>query len=147
MPYSNIFIAVDGSKYSENAVKKGIELAEQLNAKVVIACIVDVSQIVTTSAVGGVIDDEILKIYKDEATEVVGSLSKKFPYGKATTITGEGIPQDDIIKLARGHKADLIVMGTHGRTGLRHLFMGSVAEYVVRHSKIPVMVVPMHSKT
>jgi nucleotide-binding universal stress UspA family protein len=146
MGYSNIFIAVDGSKYSENAVKKGIELAEQLSANVIIASIVDVSQLVTNSSLGGVIDDEVLKIYKDEAEGIVNGLAKKNPYGKITTLTGDGIPQDDILKLARSHKADLIIMGTHGRTGLRHLFMGSVAEYVVRHSKIPVMVVPANAK-
>lgn len=145
MAYSNIFIAVDGSKYSENAAKKGIELAEQLKANVTLLCVVDVSQIITTASVGGIIDADVLKIYKEEAEKIVNDLAKKFPYRKTTTLVAEGIPQDDIVKTARSHKADIIIMGTHGRTGLQHLFMGSVAEYAVRHSKIPVLVVPMRA--
>ena len=55
----------------------------------------------------------------------------------------EGHPTEDIIKTAETWGADLLVVGTHGRTGLVHMLMGSVAEYLVRHSKIPVMVVPL----
>jgi nucleotide-binding universal stress UspA family protein len=54
----------------------------------------------------------------------------------------EGLPTKDIIKTAEIWEADLIVMGTHGRTGLMHLLVGSVAEHIIRHSKIPVMVIP-----
>ncbi|MEO8553595.1 MAG: universal stress protein [Kofleriaceae bacterium] len=53
-----------------------------------------------------------------------------------------GRPHDEIVKLAEELKADLIVMGTHGRTGLAHLLVGSVAERVVRTSKCPVLTVP-----
>ena len=52
-----------------------------------------------------------------------------------------GVPFVEIIKAAQKHEADLIVMGTHGRTGLAHLFLGSVAEKVVRKSKVPVLTV------
>jgi nucleotide-binding universal stress UspA family protein len=50
-----------------------------------------------------------------------------------------GIPADEIIRLAKAEHADLIVMGTHGRSGLRRLLMGSVAEEVVRKSPVPVL--------
>ncbi|MGO3183930.1 MAG: universal stress protein [Aequorivita sp.] len=53
----------------------------------------------------------------------------------------EGKPEEDILKMAENWKADLLVLGTHGRRGLKHLFMGSTAERLVRHSNIPVMVV------
>jgi nucleotide-binding universal stress UspA family protein len=53
----------------------------------------------------------------------------------------EGVPWDAIIRLARDHQADLVVMGTHGRTGVRHALIGSVAERVVRHAPCPVLVV------
>lgn len=53
----------------------------------------------------------------------------------------EGRPTKDILKTADIWEANLIVMGTHGRTGLLHLLVGSVAEYVIRHSKIPVMII------
>jgi nucleotide-binding universal stress UspA family protein len=54
-----------------------------------------------------------------------------------------GRPHDEITKLAEEAMCDLIIMGTHGRTGLAHLLVGSVAERVVRTSKVPVLTVPM----
>ncbi len=53
----------------------------------------------------------------------------------------EGIAWDAICRLAADERSDLIVMGTHGRTGLRHALLGSVAERVVRHAPCPVLVV------
>jgi nucleotide-binding universal stress UspA family protein len=52
-----------------------------------------------------------------------------------------GSAVDEIIKAVRQFHADLVVMSTHGRTGLRHVLMGSVAEHVVRHSPVPVLTV------
>ena len=52
-----------------------------------------------------------------------------------------GIPYDEIIKKAQEFNADLIVLGTHGRTGLDHVLFGSTAEKVVRKSPIPVMTI------
>jgi nucleotide-binding universal stress UspA family protein len=54
----------------------------------------------------------------------------------------EGRPTEDILKTAETWGADLIVTGTNGRTGFMHLLLGSVAEYLMRHSKLPVMGVP-----
>ena len=53
----------------------------------------------------------------------------------------EGHPADAIVRVAREEGADLIVMGTHGRTGLQHALLGSVAETVVRHAPCPVLTV------
>lgn len=52
-----------------------------------------------------------------------------------------GDPDEAIVNYAREHGADLIVMGSHGHTGLRHLLMGSVAEHVLRHAPCPVLIV------
>lgn len=52
-----------------------------------------------------------------------------------------GAPAETIVRVARQHEADLIVMGTHGRTGLQHVLLGSVAEKVVRLAECPVMTV------
>ena len=52
-----------------------------------------------------------------------------------------GVPAEAIVEYAREHNCDLVVMGTHGRTGLMHLVMGSVVEKVIRLSSCPVMVV------
>lgn len=52
-----------------------------------------------------------------------------------------GTPFLEIVRYARANNIDLIILGTHGRTGLRHVFMGSVAENVVRHANCPVLTV------
>jgi nucleotide-binding universal stress UspA family protein len=54
-----------------------------------------------------------------------------------------GRAQDVIVEVAQSRGVDLIVMGTHGRTGVRHLLLGSVAERVVRAAPCPVLVVPV----
>jgi nucleotide-binding universal stress UspA family protein len=143
---SNILIAVDGSKFSEEATHVGIELAKALKATVTFLCVVDISNLVSTASVGGIVDSEILQIYHEEAEKVVDALIKKFPYEKIRKIIPEGMPAETIMRNAKSEKADLIIMGTHGRTGIKHMLMGSVAEDVLRHSNIPVLVVPSHEK-
>jgi nucleotide-binding universal stress UspA family protein len=56
-------------------------------------------------------------------------------------VTRKGIPADEIIRFAGNEGMDLVVIATHGRTGLQHIWMGSVAERVVRHSTVPVLTV------
>ncbi len=57
------------------------------------------------------------------------------------TLVTIGIPAEEILKAARDKEADIVVMGTHGRTGIAHTIMGSVAENVVRHAPCPVLTV------
>jgi len=61
-------------------------------------------------------------------------------------VTKSGREDDETIKFAKEEKADLIVMGTHGRTGVEHVFFGSVAEKVLRNSLFPVLVIPDRKK-
>jgi nucleotide-binding universal stress UspA family protein len=60
---------------------------------------------------------------------------------KSSTVVTKGTPYLEIIKKARKEGTDLIVMGTHGRTGAKHVLMGSVAERVVRMAPCPVLTV------
>ena len=61
---------------------------------------------------------------------------------KFKTITKSGRENDEILRFAKKEKVDIIVIGTHGRTGIEHVFFGSVAEKVVRYSPFPVFVIP-----
>lgn len=65
---------------------------------------------------------------------------------RVQAIFAEGLPADEILRAARRARADLIVMGTHGRTGVSRVFMGSVAERVVRESRSPVLTVRAHGR-
>ncbi|MGB3343220.1 MAG: universal stress protein [Aequorivita sp.] len=69
-------------------------------------------------------------------------LTKSFNGYELIKFIPEGNPLEDILKTAENWKDDLLVLGRHGRTGLKHLFTGSVAERVLHHTNIPIMVVP-----
>jgi nucleotide-binding universal stress UspA family protein len=65
---------------------------------------------------------------------------------KIFRFTPEGFPEQEILSIAKEWEADLIVMGTHGRSGLGRILTGSIAEYIIRHAEIPVMVIPPRMK-
>ena len=141
MSYSKILIAVDSSEFSIQAAKKGLELAHQTKAEVALIYVVD-----TSKAIGnidaGILPEQAMVILKKEVEQTLDELSEMYSGNSILKFMPEGHPTKDILKTAEIWGADLIVMGTHGRTGLMHLLVGSVAENVVRHSKVPVMVVP-----
>lgn len=141
MSYKKILIAVDSSEFSMKAAKKGFELAHELNAKVALIFVVDVSKAIGNVEVG-LMPETALLILKKEAMQTLDGLSTMYNGKELLKFMPEGHPSDDIIKTSKTFQADLIIIGTHGRTGLQHLLMGSVAENVIRQSKIPVMVVP-----
>jgi len=68
---------------------------------------------------------------------------KKMENGtKFRIVTKSGREAEEIIKFSKNEKVDIIVMGTHGRTGIEHVFLGSVAEKVIRRSPFPVFIIP-----
>ena len=140
MAYKKILIAVDSSEYSMKAAKKGLELAHQLEAKAALIFVIDRSKAIGNID-AGIIQEQALIILKKEAEQALDELSEMYNGNELMRFMPEGNPEEDIIKTAENWNADLLVMGTHGRTGLKRLFMGSVAEHVIRHSVIPVMVV------
>jgi nucleotide-binding universal stress UspA family protein len=141
MPYNKILIAVDNSEHSLIAAKKGIELAHHLKASVALLFVIDRTKIIHSSDTG-IFAEEAAEQLRREADTTLDQVTTLFGSDDLTRLTPEGTPTEEIIKTAEGWDADLIVMGTHGRTGLLHLLLGSIAEHVLRHSKIPVLVVP-----
>jgi nucleotide-binding universal stress UspA family protein len=84
-----------------------------------------------------------LKDVAADAEERLGELAARFRAEgvEVSTVCREGYPPDVIVDVAAAEKADLVAMGTHGRSGLAHLFLGSTAERVVQRSPCPVMTV------
>lgn len=150
-----ILIGIDDSKYAENAAKYGFKLAETLDAHVGLVNILEplaipmagsgADEILGTSIQGvGAPDIDIIEAQNDISKNIIESTIKKYAGKTQVTQFNEyGTTGEGIISCSLEFKADLIVIGTHERTGLDRLFSGSVAEYVVRHSTIPVLVVPM----
>ncbi len=77
----------------------------------------------------------------EEALRRLRDLMPEAFHGNWEVETAAGHPADTIVRVAQEHHADLIVMGTHGRTGLQHVLLGSVAEKVVRLAPCPVLTV------
>src|SRR6201996_3842378 len=91
---------------------------------------------------------ELLDIQKHQAENIVERTIKKFAGDMPVThFTNYGSTADGIISCSKEFGADLIIVGTHSRSGLERLFSGSVAEHVVRHSEVPVLVVPLGAKS
>jgi nucleotide-binding universal stress UspA family protein len=139
--YEKILIATDGSEYTKNAVDYGIDIAKSTGAKLFAVYIVD------TAAFASIPMDaawesmyELLKQEGDLAIKYVSERAQ----AEGLEVEGnliEGHPADEIIRYSEKNSISLIVMGTLGKSGLDRFLLGSVAEKVVRNSKIPVLVV------
>ncbi|WP_292389458.1 universal stress protein [Methanosarcina sp. UBA5] len=138
--YEKIMIATDGSRQVEKAVEAAIELAKLTGARLY-AVYVIASAGYTPRNFGW--EESLRKILEAEAKKAVTFVEDA---GRASDVKVESVildghPADRIMEFAEQEGMDLIVMGTLGRTGLDRFLLGSIAEKVVRHSKIPVMVV------
>jgi nucleotide-binding universal stress UspA family protein len=152
MKISKILIAVDESKYSEHAAEYGFELAHLCKAEVGLVNIVEplIVPVAGPDVITGSIfeppvatDPELMNIQKEASENVIDRIIKHFAGGlKITQFSEYGSKADGILSCSNQFNADLIVIGTHSRTGLDRLLMGSIAEDVVRHSAVPVLVVP-----
>jgi nucleotide-binding universal stress UspA family protein len=142
MSFKKILIAINNSPFSLKAAKTGFDLAHALDAEVALLYVIDRTK-ESVSIEAGPTREESEIILLKEAKETVEQLIKMYNGAKKLyKFIPEGFPNEEILNIAKEWEADMIVMGTHGRTGLSHLFSGSVAEHVVHHACIPVMVIP-----
>jgi nucleotide-binding universal stress UspA family protein len=136
-----MLVPTDFSSGAEPALAWAAKLGECFNAELVLLHVLDVrlaamAGLPPDMAMMPAVDD-LVKSAHAEAAEQMRQLAARFP--TARTLIKEGTPRSVILEVAADLDVDLIVMGTHGRTGLAHVFFGSVAEFVVRHSRIPVL--------
>lgn len=138
--YENILLPTDGSEGSEKAIDLGVFLATVYDATVHTLYGID-SDHVTTDAV----KIEILGGLEDfgrDALEMVRQRARAADVSVAGVV-GTGVPEELILEYVRDHGIELIVMGTHGRSGVERYLIGSTTEEVVRHADVPVCGVPM----
>lgn len=142
-PIKKILIATDGSEHTRRAVEYGIELAKSAGAKLYTIYVFD-TRAYDSLPESAPIDYaySLLRQEGEAATGFVAEMAGAIGLEAERVIT-EGHPADEIIKYAELNSIDLIVMGTLGKGGFNRLLLGSVANKVIRTSKIPVLVVPM----
>lgn len=143
--FEKILIATDGSENSERAAKFAIELAKLSGGKLTAMYVADISRMAHLP------DDMLLFSIREllikegnEAVEFIEKLASEMAVS-CDKVVAEGIPGDEILSFASKEDISLIVMGNVGRTGLDKFLLGSVAEKIVRNSKIPVLTVPRES--
>ena len=140
-----ILYATDYSKASARAGDKAVELAKQNDAELlVVHVIVPVHAYATEDDFGGAelymrLEESAKKDAESSMKRLMAKLEKAKV--KAKSLLLRGTAHEQIVKAAKSKKADMIVIGTHGRTGLSKLFLGSVAGRVVSAAPCPVLTV------
>ena len=135
-----VLIAIDNEPGAERVASHGFRMGRQLNTEIALLSVVDTRFMMTS---GNISAKEMIQLTKNELIKFHSTLTEKFSANMPiVTFIEQGNPYEVILESAKQWSADLIVMGTHGRTGLTHLLMGSVAEKVIRHSKIQVLIIP-----
>jgi len=141
---ARILVPTDFSEFSKCAIRYGCEMARRFNAEVTFLHVVeDIHPLVADPGV-----------FVGTAVELVGSLRQSAEKGLENFIPQEwtdgltvhrkvvvGVPFLEVVRYAKENQTDLLIVTTHGRTGLAHVLLGSVAERIVRKSPCPVLTV------
>ena len=141
--FKNILCPVDFSDNSRHALTVAIELAKSSNAALTIAHIWQ-PPMPLYGTPDAAVSGDLIQAMVDDAERSLAEWQATAQAAGVTSVQSKmltGVPWDEIVKLALESHADLVVMGTHGRTGLKHVLIGSVAEKVVRHAPCAVLVI------
>jgi nucleotide-binding universal stress UspA family protein len=145
---SKILVPTDGSKTAQKAIRYAVDLAKQLNASVVVLSVIDNRSLVaqtipafdTPVNVTESVDDYLREAAREYAAEIEKLCDKSGV--RWETVISKGHPVDEIAKEAKKSKADLIVMGSHGRSALAAAVLGSIAYGVIHNeTRVPVLIV------
>lgn len=144
MSYKRIIVAVDGSKTSDLALIEALHLAKALQAEICIIYIADIFPIIDFSPS---LDFDVRDIIRNDGLAVLEKMRRIAQKNDVSTetqlieILDDKTVSEKISETALSWKADLIVMGTHGRRGFNRVILGSVAEETIRISSIPVLLI------
>lgn len=129
--FNKIMVPSDGSKFAQKAEDVAIDLAKKLKSTVVAVHIIDEKLIYP------------FDVMEDEGNKILSKISEK---GNAKDVKVDevlifGNPRHDMKKIAEKSHADMVVIGSHGRSGLEKILMGSVAENALKTVDVPVLLV------
>lgn len=145
-PFATIVVAIDDSPPSDAAVTVAAAFAKVAHSTVVACGAVDTETFYESASAYGFNVQRVADELREDTRLVVQHALKHAGFRPDTHADiVEGKPATVIISVAEEHHATLIIAGTHGRRGLRRLFLGSVAEQLVRTSIVPVLIVPAHA--
>lgn len=138
--YEKILVPTDGSTGSAHVALQAIDLAEQYGATIHALHVMDTDTTSILSDVGS--NEAVLRRRGEKAVGAVETMAESHDVAVETAVI-EGDPAESILEYADEIDADIIVAGTHGRSGVKRHLLGSVAERLVRHSESPVLTVQL----
>jgi universal stress protein A len=138
-----ILVPIDFSECSKKAILYAIPFARQFNASITLMHVLNVN---FGGGEFGVLDVSMIENQmRESAHQQLEALLKDLPGDlNKTTLLRSGRPAYEIVEAAKRLDTDLIIISTHGHTGLKHVFLGSTAENVVRYAPCPVLTVREH---
>jgi len=145
--YKKILVPIDGSETSKRGLQEAIRLAQDQSARLQILTVAEEYRLLEGTGIdGGLYTGEMLDLLiagsKQLVEEAVAEAKRNGVAATGTTIESiSSRPAECVIEAARNWPADLIVMGTHGRRGIKRAVLGSDAEMVLRNAEVPVLLV------
>jgi nucleotide-binding universal stress UspA family protein len=146
--FKRILVTTDFSEAGDHAIAHAFRIAADHGAEVILLHVIETlvapNPLYAHYYPADLVSPEMRERLESEARQALLERVPKdeqlagVPFRTALT---HGLPAEEIIRGAQDGQVDLIVISTHGRTGLKHLFMGSTAERVIRHAHCPVLVV------
>lgn len=140
---NKILVPIDFSDYSKNSLKYSVYLAKKFNAQITLVYVIEPVIYPPDFSMGQVVfpttDHDMYNRASDELAKLAET--EVPPEIKTATIIKTGKPFIEIIETAREENVDLIIIGSHGHTGVEHILFGSTAEKVVRKAPCPVLTV------
>lgn len=141
--FSTILVAIDFSDSSDNAFQLALSMAQKFSAHLIILHVVNEPIDLRGFYVPHISFEKLEEEIEEGAEKMMQSFCRQHidDFSDYETLIVPGMPYQQIIAQAEEKGAKLIILGTHGRTGLDHVLFGSTAEKVVRKSKLPVLTV------
>ena len=144
MAYQKILVAIDDSEISVNVIQQAAQLAKALNSQITLVQVMTLDPYLADAYLRMGQSNELIERVRSYVQENLTKAQKQFEELGQTVATQvvEGFSvHEEIIKAAQNLEVDLIIMGSHGRTGFKKFILGSVAQKVLGESHIPVLIV------
>lgn len=134
-----VLVPIDFSDYSKSALKYAVNISKLFNAEIILIYVVEPVIYPLDFSMGQIAMPSFSTEWDVRAKEELDKLAKKEINSSVKTIIKTGKPFLEIIETAKEEDIDLIIIATHGHTGVEHIIFGSTAEKVVRKAPCPVL--------
>lgn len=140
--FKRILVAIDHTKFAAKAARTGFALARMVSGVVALVYVVDPAKEVVSADLGITPGQSETALLMEAERTIENYMQLYDGTCQVTRFTPLGIPEEEILRIADDWQADIIVMGTHGRSAIGRMLSGSKAEYIVRHARVPVLLSP-----